>query len=112
MKPLVATLMIFALAAPARADGLQGISGHMAAAMGNAAANPRSYQCARIFNVTGKTLLATPTCSGTFGQFRVPLERGTYLVEFDGMTPHRQMIEVKKGRFTELGPKAPPAPMQ
>ena len=112
MRSLAVALMIVALVDPARAAGSQGISGHMAAAMGNAAANPPSYQCARIFDVTGKTLLVTATCSGTFGQFRVPLARGTYLVEFHGMTPHRQMIEVKKGHWTELGPKAPRAPMQ
>jgi hypothetical protein len=112
MKPLVVALMILALAAPARAAGSQGISGHMVAAMGNARANPPPYPCARIFDVTGKTLLATATCSGTFGQFRVPLARGKYLVEFHGMTPHRQMIEVRNGHWTELGPKAPPAPMQ
>jgi hypothetical protein len=83
----------------------------MIAAWGNAPANSPSYQCAKIFDATGKKPIATATCSGTYGQFRVPLESGSYVVEFDGMEPHRQTIEVIEGRWTELGPKELPGPV-
>src|SRR5260370_19308002 len=66
-----------------------GIRGTMVSAWGNPPANPPTYQCVRVFDATEKLLVAYGTCSGTSGEFRVPLPAEVYIVDAGGRRrPH------------------------
>lgn len=59
---------------PSGADS--GIYGQMVAAWSNPPANPPTYECIKVLDATGQTVVAAGTCSGIWGQFRVPLPPG------------------------------------
>ena len=94
-----------------------GIRGSMISAWGNPPANPPTYQCVKIFDAIGKVLVAEGTCSGTYGQFRVPLPAGTYIVEAGGrwdtssgkpiLKPERRTVEIRNGQWVEIAPHGP-----
>jgi hypothetical protein len=98
-----------------------GISGAMVAAWGNAPANPPTYQCVKIFDSSGRHLIATGVCSGVFASFRVPLSPGRYLVDYGptksapGMPVTAQRgsfaVVVNPGQWVKLKPKSPPGPV-
>jgi hypothetical protein len=98
-----------------------GIYGAMVAAWGNAPANPRSYECVKVYDSSGQRLIATGICSGTFAQFRIPLTPGSYMVDKSlfkgqpGAAPKAQPgsipVEVQPGRWLNLAPKPPPGPV-
>jgi len=83
-----------------------GINGAMVSAWGNAPANPPTYECVKIFDAAGQKLLATGTCSGTWGQFSIPLPPGRYIVVKEGT---RTAVDVAPGQWVNLSPREPPA---
>lgn len=98
-----------------------GIYGHTVAAWGNPPANPPSTQCLKVFDSSATRLIATATCSGAWGDFRVPLAPGQYVVEVGGswqskngavsFVPNRKTVEVGAGQWVELAPPSPPGPV-
>jgi hypothetical protein len=98
-----------------------GIRGSMVSAWGNPPANPPTYLCVRVFDATGKVLVASGTCSGIYGDFRVPLPAGTYVVEAGGrwdisggkpvLRPERKSVEIRNGNWVEITPHRPNAPV-
>jgi len=98
-----------------------GIYGHMVAAWGNPPAQPPTYECVRVLDTTGQIVVAKGTCSGLWGEFRVPLEPGQYIVEAGGrwetvhgavrFVPHQRTVEIKAGEWVEMAPPTPPAPV-
>jgi len=98
-----------------------GIYGSMVSAWGNPPANPPTYECVKIFDSTGQNVVAKGTCSGVWGQFRVPLPPGRYVMESGGswetvngavrFRPNRREIEVKPGEWGKIAPPSPPGPM-
>ena len=98
-----------------------GIYGHMVAAWGNPPAQPPTYECVRVLEPTGRIEVARGTCSGLWGEFRVPLEPGKYIVETGGrwetadgvvrFVPHHRTVEIKAGEWVEIAPPTPPAPV-
>jgi|SRR6516165_6055559 hypothetical protein len=98
-----------------------GIYGYTVAAWGNAPANPPTTQCLKVFDSKGTHLIATGTCSGHFGNFRVPLVPGRYVVETGGswqskngaviFVPIRKIVEVRMGHWVKLAPPQPPGPV-
>jgi hypothetical protein len=98
-----------------------GIRGSMTSAWGNPPANPPTYQCVRVFDATGKVLVAEGTCSGISGEFRVPLPAGTYLVEAGGrwenstgqslLKPERRTVKIQNGQWVEIAPHGPSGPV-
>jgi hypothetical protein len=93
----------------------------MTSAWGNPPANPPTYQCVRVFDATGKVLVAEGTCSGISGEFRVPLPAGTYLVEAGGrwenstgqslLKPERRTVKIQNGQWVEIAPHGPSGPV-
>ncbi len=93
----------------------------MTSALGNPPANPPTYQCVKVFDATGKVLIAEGTCSGIYGEFRVPLPAGTYLVEAGGrwenstgqslLKPERRTVKIRKGQWVEIGPYGASGPV-
>ena len=61
-----------------------GIYGHMVTAWGNPPAEPPTYECVRVLDPTRQRVVAKGTCSGLWGEFRIPLEPGQYIVEAGG----------------------------
>ncbi len=108
-----------ATATPSGADS--GIYGQMVAAWGNPPANPPTYECVKILDSTGQNVVAKGTCSGIWGQFRVPLPPGKYVIEAGGswetvngtvrFRPNRREIQVKPGEWVKIAPPAPPGPV-
>ncbi len=106
-------------ASPAAANS--GIYGAMVAAWGNAPAKPPTYVCVRIFDAGGQKLVATGTCSGIWGQFRVPLAPGHYIVEkgrthtvvqgVSKFVPQRTTVDVGPGQWVNLAPRPLPGPV-
>jgi hypothetical protein len=100
-------------ASPLAADC--GIYGAMAAAWGNAPANPQTYECVRIFDSTGRYLIATGVCSGLYAEFRMPLPPGRYIVDRSMMKPppgeppkpHARSfaVEVRPGQWVSVTPQ-------
>jgi hypothetical protein len=98
-----------------------GIYGHMVAAWGNPPAQPPTYECVRVLDTTGHIVVAKGACSGLWGEFRVPLEPGQYIVEAGGrwetahgavrFVPHHRTVEIKAGEWVEIAPPTPPAPV-
>lgn len=98
-----------------------GIYGAMVAAWGNAPANPPTYECVKIFDSAGQRLIATGVCSGMFGQFRIPLPPGRYLLDRSllknqpGVPPKAQpgsiVVDVNPGQWVNLAPTPPPGPV-
>ena len=98
-----------------------GIYGYLTAALGNAPANPPLTQCVKVYDSAGVNLIARGTCSGMFGNFRVPLPPGRYVVELGGswesrsgavsFVPNRRTIEIKEGQWLKLAPPSPPGPV-
>ena len=98
-----------------------GIRGSMTSAWGNPPANPPTYQCVKVFDATGKVLVAEGKCSGTYGEFRVPLPAGTYIVEAGGrwdnssgkplLRPERKTVEIRNGQWVEITPHRPNRPV-
>jgi len=98
-----------------------GIYGHMVAAWGNPPAQPPTYECVRVLDPTGQIVVAKGTCSGLWGELRVPLEPGLYIVEAGGrwetvhgavrFVPHHRTVEIKAGEWVEMAPPSPPAPV-
>ena len=98
-----------------------GIYGHMVAAWGNPPAEPPTYECVRVLDPIGQIVVAKGTCSGLWGEFRVPLEPGQYIVEAGGrwetvhgavrFVPHHRTVEIKAGEWVEMAPPTPPAPV-
>jgi hypothetical protein len=101
--------------------GDSGIRGAMVSAWGNPPANPPTYQCVKVFDASGKVLVAEGTCSGTYGEFRIPLPAGTYIVEAGSrwdnssgkpmLKPERRTVEIRNGQWVEIGPRQLPAPV-
>jgi hypothetical protein len=91
---------------PAAPDS--GITGSMVAAWGNAPANPPTYECLKVFDASGQKLIATATCSGIWGQFRVALPPGRYVVEKGG---RRKTVDVSPGQWVTMLPPSPPGPV-
>jgi hypothetical protein len=98
-----------------------GIYGHMVIAWGNPPAQPPTYACVRVLDSTGQIVIAQGTCSGLWGEFRVPLEPGQYIVEAGGswettkgavrFVPHRRTVDIKAGEWLEIAPPTPPPPV-
>lgn len=97
-----------------------GISGAMVAAWGNPPANPPTYQCVKIFDATGRNLIATGVCSGIWASFRVPLPAGRYLVDESNLKPGAGPseaapgsipVQVAPGQWVNIRPKSPPGPL-
>ncbi|MGH8012154.1 MAG: hypothetical protein ACREQ4_06635 [Candidatus Binataceae bacterium] len=97
-----------------------GIYGTMVAARGTAPANP-SYECVRVYDASGRKLVATAICSGPMASFRLPLAPGSYVVEAGGhwesangrayFRPNRQPVEIGANQRLRLGAQAPPGPV-
>jgi hypothetical protein len=98
-----------------------GIYGTMVAAWGNQPANPPTYKCVNVFDGGGQTLIATGLCSGIYGQFRIPLAPGRYVVDKSPVyTPHGAplkpqpgslTVEVRPGQWINLAPRPLPGPV-
>jgi hypothetical protein len=98
---------------PTAAPEDSGIHGSIVSAWGNPPANPPTSQCVKVFDATGKILVANVTCSGLYGEFRASLRPGTYVVEAGGswdnsngtvrFKPNRQTVEIRKGQWVEIG---------
>jgi hypothetical protein len=98
-----------------------GIYGYLTAALGNAPANTSPTQCVKVYDSAGVNLVARGTCSGMFGNFRVPLVPGRYVVEVGGSSetrngavvfvPNRRAIEIRAGQWVKLAPPSPPGPV-
>ena len=98
-----------------------GIYGSMVAAWGNPPAQPPTYQCVKVFDAAGRKLVATGTCSGTWGQFRVALPPGRYIIEKGGswtavagavkFVPQRTTITVGTAQWVNLAPRPLPGPV-
>jgi hypothetical protein len=98
-----------------------GIYGYTVAEWGNPPANPPSTQCLKVFDSSATRLIATGTCSGVWGNFRVPLAPGRYVVETGGswqskngavtFVPNRKTVEVGAGQWVKLAPPSPPGPV-
>jgi len=97
-----------------------GIYGYATAAWGNPPANPPSTRCLKVLDSSATKLIATGTCSGIRGDFRVPLAPGRYVVEIGGswqpkngavtFVPNRKTVEVGAGQWAKLAPPSPPGP--
>jgi len=93
----------------------------MVAGWGNPPAQPPTYECVRVLDPTGRIEVARGTCSGLWGEFRVPLEPGHYIVEAGGrwetahgavrFVPHHRTVEIKAGEWIEIAPPTLPAPV-
>jgi hypothetical protein len=98
-----------------------GIYGYTVAAWGNPPANPPTTQCLKVFDLSGTNLIATGACSGVWGNFRVPLAPGRYVVETGGswqpkngavtFVPDRKAVKVGVGQWVKLAPPSPPDPV-
>lgn len=98
-----------------------GIYGHMVTAWGNPPAEPPTYECVRVLDPTRQRVVAKGTCSGLWGEFRIPLEPGQYIVEAGGgwetvngairFVPHHRTVEIKAGEWIEIAPPTLPAPV-
>jgi hypothetical protein len=98
-----------------------GIRGAMVSAWGNPPAHLPTYRCVKVFDATGKMLVAEGTCSGTYGEFRIPLPAGTYIVEAGGrwdnssgkpvLIPERRTVEIRSGQWIEIAPRGPSGPV-
>ena len=98
-----------------------GIYGYLTAALGNPPAHPPSTQCVTVYDSAGIDLVARGTCSGMFGNFRVPLAPGRYVVELGGswesrngtmlFVPNRRTIEIGEDQWLKLAPPSPPGPV-
>jgi hypothetical protein len=98
-----------------------GIRGAMVSAWGNPPANSPTYRCVKVFDATGKILVAEGTCSGTYGEFRIPLPADTYIVEAGGrwdnssgkpvLIPERRTVEIRNGQWVEIAPGGPGGPV-
>ena len=106
---------------PSQSMSDSGIYGYLTAAWGNPPANPPSTECIKVYDSAGVNLIARGTCSGTFGNFRVPLAPGRYVVEVGGswesrngavhFVPNRQTVEISEGQWLKLAPPSPPGPV-
>jgi hypothetical protein len=109
------------VASPAQGAIDSGIYGHMAAAFGNAPANPPSVDCVKVYDAPGADLIARATCTGISRDFRVRLAPGRYVVEFGGswqkqngamvFVPDRQSIDISEGQWVKIAPPSPPGPV-
>ena len=109
----------YATATSSAADS--GVYGQMVAAWGNPPANPSTYECVKVLDANGQGVVAKGTCSGTWGQFRVPLPPGRFIMEAGGrwetvngavhFRANRREIEVKPGEWVKIAPLTPPGPM-
>ena len=116
------TWSICGSASVAAAEGDSGIRGSMVSAWGNAPLNSPTYQCVRVFDATGRVLVANGTCSGTYGEFRIQLSAGTYVVEEGGrwditsgkpvLRPERKTVEVRAGHWVDITPHRSKVPVQ
>lgn len=98
-----------------------GIYGGMRSAAGNLPSSPPDYECIKVFDKSGTTLVAKGTCSGSWATFRVDLPPGAYIVEVGGtwemvngkphFRPFRRTVQVANGKWTELKQPAPPGPV-
>ncbi len=98
-----------------------GIYGYTTAAWGNLPANAPSTQCLKVFDSSATNLIATGTCSGIWGNFRVLLAPGRYVVEIGGswqskngavtFVPNRRTVEVGAGQWVKLAPPSPAGPV-
>ncbi|MGH7916422.1 MAG: hypothetical protein ACREQE_03060 [Candidatus Binataceae bacterium] len=98
-----------------------GIYGAMVAVRGNAPANPPSRECVKVYDASGRKLLATAICSGPMASFRLPLAAGSYVVEAGGrwesvngrvyFRPNRRRVELGVSQWVKLGPQPPPGPL-
>jgi len=98
-----------------------GIYGSVVAAWGNAPTNPPTYECVKVLDREGKKLIAQGTCTGLWGQFRVPLPPGQYVAEIGGrwetvkgavrFLPNRRQVEVRRGQWIRIAPPSPPGPV-
>jgi hypothetical protein len=106
---------------PSQSMSDSGIYGYLTAAWGNPPANPPSTQCVTVYDSAGIDLVARGTCSGMFGNFRVPLAPGRYVVELGGswesrngtmlFVPNRRTIEIGEDQWLKLAPPSPPGPV-
>ena len=104
-----------------RAHPDSGIYGHMVTAWGNPPAEPPTYECVKVLAPTGQRVVATGTCAGLWGAFRIPLEPGQYIVETGGswqtvggavrFVPRRRPVDIKAGEWLDLAPPTLPAPV-
>jgi len=108
--------------ASAPANPNSGIYGEKSAAWGNQPAAPAVYECVKVFDAVGQQVVATATCSGTWGDFRVPLPPGHYVIEAGGswesfngavrFRPNRSTVEIKPAEWVKIAPaSAPPGPV-
>jgi len=106
---------------PGQSSAESGIYGAMVSAWGNAPANPRTYECVKIFDASGQRLITRGVCSGMYAQFRIPLAPGRYLADYSqlreprGIAPKAQpgsrTVDVSAGQWVNLAPKPPAAPV-
>jgi hypothetical protein len=74
-----------------------------------------------VYDSAGVNLIARGTCSGMYGDFRVPLAPGRYVVELGGslesrngsvlFVPNRRAIMIGEGQWLKLAPPSPPGPV-
>ncbi len=108
-----------AAATPSGADS--GIYGWMVSALGNAPAHAPTYQCVKILDSIGQNVVAKGTCSGIWGQFRIPLPPGRYIMESGGswetvngavrFRPNRREVVIKPGEWVKIAPPKLPGPV-
>jgi len=97
-----------------------GIYGNIVAARGNPPTH-RPAQCLKVFDSSAVRLIKTGTCSGMWGNFRVGLAPGRYVVEIGGnwrsvngavtFVPNRRTVEVSAGQWVKVPPSLPAGPV-
>jgi hypothetical protein len=102
-----------------RAEG-SGIYGWRVSAWGNPPAELPTYACLKVLD-SNYRVVATPSCSGIWQQFRVPLPPGHYILEMGSslrrvhgavrLVPRHQEIDVKAGKWLKIAPPAPNGPV-
>src|SRR5262249_32774456 len=97
-----------------------GIFGAMITAYGNQPSTaPPPTKCVRVFDSSGKNLIARGVCGGVYRAFRVPLTPGQYLVEIGSPREsrsgteagRRQLVTVLPNRWINLSSPAPSNPI-
>lgn len=99
-----------------------GIFGHLVGAWGNPPARIPATKCIKVFDASGTKLVIEGICTGAERNFRIPLEPGSYVVEFGGhwergpgggarFVPERRRVNVQPGHWADISPAGPPGPV-
>lgn len=99
-----------------------GIFGHLITAWGNAPAKLPPSKCVKVFDASGKKLVAEGTCTGISRSFRIQLKPGHYVVELGGhweqapggkthFVPNRRHLIVQPRQWIDISPQGPSRPL-